>query len=164
MNTTFKGNPLTLSGKQLQVNDILQDFTLSTNTLAQMSLADTSGVRIFLSVPSLDTPVCSVEINTFNNRASEMPNVSLYIVSMDLPFAQNRFCDANKIKNVVTVSDYINKTFSAATGTYINELGLLTRAAFVIDPNNRVVYCEYVKELSDHPNYDAIIKAAIDIT
>ncbi|MCL1996693.1 MAG: thiol peroxidase [Defluviitaleaceae bacterium] len=164
MNLTFNGNPITLEGQQLQVNDTLKNFTVSTNTLTKMSLADTGGVRIFLSVPSLDTPVCSTEVNTFNKRASEIPGVTLYIVSMDLPFAQNRFCDANKIENVVTLSDHIERGFARATGTYIKEMGLLSRSVFVLDPNNKVVYVEYVQELTEHPNYDAVISAAKDIS
>ena len=163
MNITFEGKPIVLDGDQIKVNDILGDFTVSANNLSQLSLADTSGVRIFLTVPSLDTPVCSVEVNTFNRRVSEIPGVTLFIVSMDLPFAQNRFCAANNINNVVTVSDYIGATFAKATGTYINDMGLLTRAVFVVDSNNRVVYTEYVEEITNLPNFDAAISAATNI-
>ena len=160
MNITFKGSPLSLVGQQLKTNDVLPSFTVTDNSLGSLSLDETKGVRIFLSVPSLDTSVCEQEIITFNKRAGEIPGVTVYTISMDLPFAQARWCGANDIKNVVTASDYKNKEFANATGTYIKELGLLARAAFVVDENNKVLYSEYVQEVTSLPNFEAVLQAA----
>ncbi|MCL1935219.1 MAG: thiol peroxidase [Defluviitaleaceae bacterium] len=158
MKITFQGNPLTLLGEQLKVGDTLQNFTVSKNDLSPLSLKDTSGVRIFLSVPSLDTPVCETEVNTFNKRTNEIPGVSVYTISMDLPFAQTRWCGANGVTNVITVSDYKDREFSNATGTYIEELGLLARAVFVVDSENKIIYLEYVNEVTDQPNFDKVLE------
>jgi len=160
MQVTFQGNPLTLVGKQIQVGDTLPTFTVAQNDLSPMSLEDTNGVRIFLSVPSLDTPVCDTEIRTFNQRATEIPGVSVHTLSMDLPFAQARWCGAAGIEAVTTASDYKDRSFAEATGTFIEELGLLTRAAFVVDANNVVKHVEYLKEITEQPNFDAILNAA----
>ena len=160
MTVTFTGTPLNLSGTQLKVGDTIPEFTVVQNDLSQLALTDTHGVRIFLSVPSIDTPICEKEVNTFNQRAGEVAGVTVYTISMDLPFAQARWCGLNAVKTVVTASDYKGHEFAKATGTYINELGLLTRAAFVVDANNKVVYVEYLSEVTDFPNYDAILEAA----
>ena len=160
MKITFQGNPLTLSGTQLTSGDTIKDFAVAKNDLSPLTLSDTSGVRIFLTVPSLDTPVCDMEIREFNKRAAELPGVSIYTVSMDLPFAQARWCGAAGVEAVVTASDYKDGAFAAATGTLINELALLTRAAFVVDASGKVTYAEYVSEITDQPNYEAILAAA----
>lgn len=160
MKVTFEGKPLTLVGIGLKVGDTFPDFTAVKNDLSPLTLADTSGVRIFLSVPSIDTEVCDLEVMTFNNRASEVSGVSVYTISMDLPFAQSRWCGANNVKAVQTASDYKDRAFAKATGTFIEELGLLTRAAFVVDANGKIVYAEYLKEITEQPNFDAILNAA----
>lgn len=160
MNVTFQQNPLTLVGKQLQVGDVLPEFTVVKNDLSPLASTDTTGVRIFLAVPSLDTPVCDLEVMTFNNRISEVPGVTVYTVSMDLPFAQSRWCGASGVESVVTVSDYKDRTFAKATGTYIEELGLLTRAAFVVDAAGKVTHVEYLSEITEQPDFDAILAAA----
>lgn len=160
MQVTFKGDPLTLFGTQLKVNDTFPDFTVAKNDLSPLSLSDTSGVRIFLTVPSVDTPVCETEVATFNKRASEVEGVSVYTISMDLPFAQARFCGSQGIDKVTTASDYKDKNFSQATGTYINELALLTRAAFVVNSEGKIVYVQYVPEVTDQPDFDAILNSA----
>jgi thiol peroxidase len=160
MKVTFQGNPLTLDGTQLKQGDTLQDFVVVKNDLSPLALADTQGVRIFLTVPSLDTPVCDLEVREFNKRAGELPGVSICTISVDLPFAQARWCGAAGVENVVTVSDYKDRAFAAVTGTMIQELGLLTRAAFVVDAAGKVVYTEYLEEITDQPNYDAILSAA----
>jgi len=160
MQVTFQGNPLTLVGKQIQVGDTLPTFTVAQNDLSPLSLEETNGVRIFLSVPSLDTPVCDTEIRTFNQRATEIPGVSVHTLSMDLPFAQARWCGAAGIEAVTTASDYKDRSFAQATGTFIEELGLLTRAAFVVDANNVVKHVEYLKEITEQPNFDEILNAA----
>jgi len=160
MQVTFQGNPLTLVGKQVQVGDTLPTFNVTQNDLSPMTLEDTNGVRIFLSVPSLDTPVCDTEVRTFNQRASEIPGVSVHTLSMDLPFAQARWCGAAGVEAVTTASDYKDRSFAEATGTFIEELALLTRAAFVVDANNVVKHVEYLKEITEQPNFDAILEAA----
>ena len=124
MKITFQGNPLTLDGTQLKPGNILKDFTVVKNDLSPLILADTKGTRIFLAVPSLDTPACDMEVQEFNKRAAELPCVGIYTISMDLPFAQARWCGAVGVEAIVTASDYKDKAFAAATGTLIKELGL----------------------------------------
>jgi len=160
MKITFKGNPLNLIGEQLKAGDTFKDFSVSKNDLSPLTLADTSGVRVFLTVPSLDTPTCDMEVREFNKRAGELPGVSIFTVSLDLPFAQARWCGAAGVASVVTASDYKDGSFATATGTKIAELGLLTRAAFVVDASGKVVYAEYVSEITEEPNYEAILNAA----
>ena len=159
MKVTFQGNPLTLEGTQVKVGDTAPNFTVVNNDLNEVSLNDTKGKRIFLTVPSLDTPVCDTEVRRFNEEASKLNNVTVYTVSMDLPFAQARWCGAAGVNNVVTVSDYKDKEFSKNYGAYINELGLLTRAVFVVDENNKVSYVEYLNEITEEPNYAKALEA-----
>jgi len=160
MKITFQGNPLTLSGTQLKPGDTLKGFTVAKNDLSPLALSDTKGVRIFLTVPSLDTPVCDMEVREFNKHAAQLSGISIYTISMDLPFAQARWCGAAGVENVVAASDYKDKAFAEATGTMIEELGLLTRAALVVDASGKIVYAEYVGEITEQPNYDAILEAA----
>lgn len=156
---TFQGNPITLKGIQLRVGDKAPDFTLTNNELQPITLQDTKGKRIFVVVPSIDTGVCDMEVRKFNEEASKLDNVTIYTISMDLPFAQARWCGAAGIKNVITLSDYKNREFGDKYGVYINELGLLTRAVFVLDENNNVIYVEYCNEVTDEPNYEAVLQA-----
>lgn len=160
MKVKFQGNEVTLVGNELKVGGTFPEFTTSDNSLKPVSLGDTKGVRVFLTVPSLDTPVCDLEVKTFNKRASEIEGVTVYTVSMDLPFAQSRWCGAEGIKNVVTLSDYKDRSFGNNTGTYVKELGLLARTAFVVDSSNKIVYLDYLSEITDYPNYDEILEAA----
>jgi thiol peroxidase len=160
MQVNFKGNPVTLVGKEVKVGDKFRDFVVSKNDLSPLTLKDTKGVRIFLAVPSVDTSVCDLEVRTFNEKVSELKGVTVYTVSMDLPFAQARWCAAEGIENVVTVSDYKDRTFGEATGTYVKELGLLTRAAFVVDSDNKVTHVEYLGEIAEQPKFEEIINAA----
>ena len=159
MKVTFQGNPLTLEGVQVKVGDNAPNFTVVNNDLNAVSLNDTKGKRIFLTVPSLDTPVCDTEVRRFNEEAAKLDNVTIYTVSMDLPFAQARWCGAAGINNVITVSDYKDKEFSKNYGAYINELGLSTRAVFVVDENNKVTYVEYLNEITEEPNYEKALEA-----
>lgn len=159
MKITFQGNPITLKGIQLRVGDKAPDFTLTNNELQPITLQDTKGKRIFVVVPSIDTGVCDMEVRKFNEEASKLDNVTIYTISMDLPFAQARWCGAAGIKNVITLSDYKNREFGDKYGVYINELGLLTRAVFVLDENNNVIYVEYCNEVTDEPNYEAALQA-----
>lgn len=160
MKVKFQGKEVTLVGKELKVGDEFPNFTTTNNSLEPVSLDNTKGVRIFLTVPSIDTPVCDLEVKTFNKKASELDNVTVYTVSMDLPFAQARWCGAEDIKNVATLSDYKDREFGNVTGTYVKELGLLARTAFVVDSNNKITYAKYLEEITDYPNYDEILEAA----
>lgn len=159
MQVTFQGAPLTLEGTQVKVGDKAPNFITVGNDLNPVSLNDTKGKRVFLSVPSIDTPVCDTEVRRFNEEASKLERVQVYTVSMDLPFAQARWCGAAGIENVKTISDYKDREFGKNYGVYINELGLLSRAVFVIDENDMVTYVEYLKEITEEPNYEAVLNA-----
>ncbi len=159
MNITFKGNPITLEGNTLEVGDVAPDFLVSDNNLRPLTLEDTSGKRVFVSVPSLDTVVCDREVRRFNKDATRIKDVSIYVISMDLPFAQKRWCGNAGIEAVKTVSDYKDRSFGQNYGTYIQELGLLTRAVFVIDEDNKITYVEYCEEVTQEPDYDKVLQA-----
>ena len=159
MTVTFKGKPMTLTGKQLVAGDKFPDFTLAKNDLSPLALKDTAGNRLFATVPSLDTPTCNVEARTFNEKAASLPGVSIYVVSMDLPFAQARWCGAAGISALTTLSDYKDRSFADATGTGIVELGLLTRAVFVVDAQGVIRYVQYVPEIAEQPDYEAALSA-----
>jgi thioredoxin-dependent peroxiredoxin len=159
--TTFKGSPLTLVGPELKVGDKAPDFEVTDVTLQPVSLDKTAGqVRIFSVVPSLDTPVCDMQTKRFNEEAAKLPNVKIYTVSMDLPFAQKRWCGAFGVDNVVMLSDHRNASFGDHYGTLIKEWRVESRAIFVVDKDNTIQHVEYVKEVADHPNYDAALAAA----
>lgn len=160
MKVTFQGGPVTLTGTEIKVGDKMPGFTIVGNDMGAVTLEDTSGVRVFLTVPSLDTPVCDLEVRTFNKRAQELGNIQVWSISMDLPFAQARWCGAAGVDAVKTASDYKDRAFGQATGTYIQELGLLARAVFVVDSSGTVVYVEYVPEVTDAPDYDAALAKA----
>ena len=160
MQVTFQGNPLTLKGTQVKVEDNAPDFTVIDNDLNTFRLSDTKGKRVFLTVPSLDTPVCDTEVRKFNQEATKLSeDVTIYTISMDLPFAQKRWCGGAGIDRVKTLSDYKDREFGNNYGVYINELGLLSRAVFVVDENNKVVYVEYLNEITEEPNYDKALEA-----
>lgn len=156
MKIKFKGNEMNLLGKELKIGDNLPEFTLTDNKLNPVKSKDLTGLKLFIVVPSLDTGVCDLEVRNFNQKASELKGVSIYAISLDLPFAQGRWCGANNISAVTTLSDYKDKSFGISTGTLIEELALLTRAVFIVDENNTIVYAEYVSEVTDHPKYDVI--------
>lgn len=164
MNITFAGSPITLKGTVLAPGAKIPAFTLVDNDLKPVKNEDLTGLRIFVVVPSLDTSVCDLEVRTFNEKAASLPGVHIYAVSMDLPFAQARWCGAHGIQAVKTLSDYHYRTFGEATGTYIDELGLLTRAVFVVDANDTVVYAEYVPEVTNPPHYDAVYAKLQELT
>lgn len=159
MNITFNGNPLTLKGKEIKVGDLAPDFLLTDNDLNDVSLKDTSGKRVFVVVPSLDTPICDMSAKRFNEEATKLNNVSIYVVSMDLPFAQSRWCGATSSDKITTLSDYKHRSFGENYGVYINELGLLTRSIFIVDENNKVIYVEYCSEVKSEPNFQAALDA-----
>jgi thioredoxin-dependent peroxiredoxin len=159
--TTFKHNPVTLLGNEVKVGDKAPDFTVLANDLSPVSLKDSEGkIRLFSVVPSLDTGVCDAQTRKFNEAAAELgDNVVIYTVSMDLPFAQKRWCGAAGIDAVQTVSDHREGSFGQAYGVLIESLRLLTRSVFVVDAEGTVTYVEYVPEATDHPNYEAAIEA-----
>lgn len=159
---TFKGNSMTLVGAQIQVGQKAPDFKLTANDLSQVTLQSSAGkVRILSVLPSIDTPVCDLQAKRFNDEAGKLGDkVAVLVVSMDLPFAQKRWCGASNASAVQLVSDYKDHSFGVAYGARIKELGLLTRAVFVIDAEDTIQYAEYVSEVTAHPNYDAAIAAA----
>lgn len=158
---TFINKPVTLIGNEVKVGDQAPDFTVLANDLSPVTLKDSEGkIRLFSVVPSLDTGVCDQQTRKFNEAAAELgDNVIIYTVSMDLPFAQKRWCGATGIDNVVTVSDHRDASFGEAYGAHMKELRLLARSIFVVDENGKVTYVEYVPEGTTHPNYDAAIEA-----
>ena len=159
MKVTFQGNPLTLEGTQVKVGDNAPDFTVVGNDLNPIKFSETKGKRILLGVPSLDTPVCDMEVRKFNEEASKLNDVTVCTISMDLPFAQARWCGGAGIDKVITASDYKDREFGKNYGVHINELGLLSRAVFVVDENNKVAYVEYLSEITEEPNYDNALAA-----
>ena len=148
-------------GPELKTGDPAPDFHSVDNSLKPVDLASTGhGVRIFSVVPSLDTPVCDAQTKRFNEESGKLPGVKIYTFSMDLPFAQKRWCGAFGVDHVSMVSDHKDGSFGQAYGTLIKELRIMSRAIFVIDSQNKVRYVEYVKEVGDHPNYEAALAAA----
>ncbi|QNN21165.1 thiol peroxidase [Planctomycetales bacterium ZRK34] len=158
---TFKGNPMTLVGNELAPGDAAPDFALIANDLSEKQLSDFTDKTIILSaVPSLDTGVCDVETRTFNEKAAALgDDVTVLTVSLDLPFAQKRWCASAGIDRVVTLSDYKHGTFGKAYGILIKELGLLARCIFVIK-DGKITYIQLVPEVAEEPDYDAVIEAA----
>ena len=159
---TFKGNPFTLLGPQLKAGDRAPDFAVVDNGLAPVSLVSSAGkIRIISSVPSLDTPVCDTETRRFNQEAAGLPgDVVVLTISLDLPFAQKRWCGAAGIDKVMTLSDYRERSFGQNYGVLIKELLLLTRAIFVIDAQDVIRYIQIVPEVTSEPDYAAVIAAA----
>jgi Peroxiredoxin len=159
--TTFKGSPLTLVGPEIKPGDKAPDFEVTDLSLQPVKLSDTSGkVRIFSVVPSLDTPVCDMQTKRFNEEAAKLNGVDIYTISMDLPFAQKRWCGAFGVDNIKMLSDHKNASFGTNYGTLIKEWRVESRAIFVIDKDDTVRHVEYVKEVADHPNYEAALNAA----
>jgi thiol peroxidase len=159
--TTMRGNPLTLLGPELQVGEKAPDFKLIDTSMQPVDLEKTGGkVRIFSIVPSLDTPVCDMQTKRFNEEAAKLPDIKIYTISMDLPFAMKRWCGAMGVDNVVMLSDHKDASFGEHYGTLIKELRIESRAIFVLDKDNTVRHAEYVKEVADHPNYDAALQVA----
>jgi len=162
---TFKNKPVTLLGNEVKVGDKAPDFTVLANDLSPVTLKDSEGkIRLFATVPSLDTGVCDAETRRFNEEASKLgEDVVVYTVSVDLPFAQKRWCGAAGIDRVITVSDHKDLSFGKAYGVAIEELRLLARAVFVVDREGVVRYVEYVSETTNHPNYEAAIAAVKEL-
>lgn len=159
---TMKGNPLTLEGRELAVGDEAPDVTLFNNDLEPVSLSSYRGkICILSTVPSLDTPVCDMETRRFNEEAGSLgDNVAIVTISMDLPFAQKRWCGAAGVDKVVTLSDYHDRSFGNAYGVLIKELKLLARAVFVLDAKGIIQYVQLVNEVTDEPDYQEVLEAA----
>ena len=161
---TFKGNPLTLIGPEIRAGAQAPDFQVIGQDLAPISLAAFAGKALLISaVPSLDTPVCDLETKRFNEEAAKLSNVEVVCVSMDLPFGQKRWCGASNVDKVVCVSDHRDGSFGKNYGVLISGGPLdrvLCRAIFVVGADGKVRHVEYVKEITEHPNYDAALAAA----
>jgi thioredoxin-dependent peroxiredoxin len=158
---TFKGGPLTLLGPEIKTGDTAPSFKLLTNSLQEVSLADYKGKTLILSVaPSLDTPVCAEQTRRFNKESASLPaGVEVLTVTADLPFAQGRFCGGENIK-IQTLSDHREMAFGNAYGTHIKELRLEARALFVVGKDGKIKHAQYVKEVTEHPDYDKALQAA----
>ena len=161
---TFKGNPLTLVGEELKVGAAAPDFDLATygaGGMQHIRKADLLGKPSFISVvPSLDTPVCQTQTKTFNKRLAALGDkVNAVTVSLDLPFAMNRFCGAEDIKSMRNGSDYMDRNFGTGWGLLIDELKILARAVYVLDAQGVVRYAQVVKEVASEPDYDAALAA-----
>lgn len=159
MQITMRGKPITLAGQPVEVGQQAPDFTVVDTDFKPVSLKDTSGVRIFASVPSLDTGVCDAEARRFEQEAANLDGVTVYVISMDLPFAQRRWCGAAGAERIVTLSDHQHASFGKNYGVLIEDMRLLARAVFVVDSANNVVYAEYVPEVSSHPDYEKALEA-----
>jgi thiol peroxidase len=159
---TFKGNPMTLLGPELRVGERAPDFTVVDTGLNPVTLASYAGrIKVISAVPSLDTPVCDTETRRFNHEAALLPDgVVVLTISLDLPFAQKRWCGAAGIDRVTTLSDYRERSFAAAYGVLIKELMLLSRSIFVIDRGDIIRYIHHVPEVTQEPDYAAVLAAA----
>jgi thiol peroxidase len=158
---TLGGNPITLLGPEIKVGDQAPDFKVNKDLMTEVSLADYAGkVKLISVVPSVDTGTCDAQTRRFNVEADKIgDDVVILTISVDLPFAQSRFCGAAGIDKVVTLSDYKNRSFGQAYGVLIKEIQLDQRAIFIVDANDTVRYVEYLTEMSNHPDYEAALKA-----
>ncbi|MGD0918105.1 MAG: thiol peroxidase [Thermodesulfobacteriota bacterium] len=155
---TMEGNPLTLVGNQVEVGKAAPDFVVIDNNLTPVRFSSYQGKTcIISSVPSLDTPVCDIETRKFNEEASRLgPQISILTISMDLPFAQKRWCGAAGVEKIQTLSDYRDASFGTSFGVLIKELRLLARAIFLVDRKGIIRYTQLVKEITTEPDYQAI--------
>ena len=159
--TTLRGDPKTLIGPELKPGDPAPDFDVVDSNLRPVSLTSTGNhVRIFSVIPSLDTPVCDAQTKRLNEEAAKLPNVDIFTVSMDLPFAQKRWCGAFAVDRVKMLSDHKDGSFGSHYGTLIKELRIESRAIFVVGKDNTIKHAEYVKEVADFPNYETALAAA----
>lgn len=158
---TLGGNPITLLGPEIKIGDKAPDFKVNKDLMTEVSLADYAGkVKLISVVPSVDTGTCDAQTRRFNVEADKLgDDVVILTISVDLPFAQSRFCGAAGIDKVVTLSDYKNRSFGQAYGVLIKEIQLDQRAIFIVDANDTVRYVEYLTEMKDHPDYEAALSA-----
>ncbi len=162
---TMKGEPLTLTGKRVKVGDLAEDFEVVANDLSAVKFSSFRGkVCLISSVPSLDTGVCDIQTRKFNEQAKALADdVVVLTISMDLPFAQGRWCGAAEVENVQTLSDHRKAQFGNAFGVLIKELRLLARAVFVVNKDGVVRYIQIVDELTNEPDYEAALKTAKEL-
>jgi thioredoxin-dependent peroxiredoxin len=161
--TTLKGNPLPLEGPELKVGDTAPDATLKKDLVNDCKLSEGAGkARIYSVVPSLDTPVCAAQTKRFNEEAANLASVDFYTISADLPPAQGRFCGAEGIdaERIKVLSDHKDVAFGKAYGTLVPSLRINSRAVFVVGADDKLKYVEYVPEIAEHPNYDAVLECA----
>src|SRR3954452_10944082 len=159
--TILQGKEVRLAGPELKPGDPAPDFSVVDNTLQGIDLAATgSGVRIFSVVPSLDTPVCDAQTKRFENEAGQLKDIKIYTVSMDLPFAQKRWCGNFGINKITMLSDHRSGSFGENYGTLIPDVRIESRAICVVDGDNTLRHVEYVKAVGDHPDYEAALQAA----
>ena len=159
--TVLSGNTLQLAGPELKAGEKAPNFSVVDSSLQGVDLAATgSGVRVFSVVPSLDTPVCDAQTKRFEDAAGQMSDVKFYSVSMDLPFAQRRWCGSFGINKITMLSDHRTGAFGEHYGTLISDLRIESRAIFVVDGENTIRYAEYVYQVGDHPDYNAALAAA----
>lgn len=159
MQVKMQGNPMNLVGNLPAVGSRAPAFTVSAADLSDFSGTEQNGVRVYVTVPSIDTPVCDLEVRRFNREAAALGNVSINVISMDLPFAQARWCGGAGIDAVKLFSDYKYRSFGQAFGVMIRELGLLARAVFIVDARNVVRYVQVTEEVTSEPDYDAVLTA-----
>lgn len=158
---TFKGKPITLLGSEIKIGDKAPDFTVLSTALEPVKLSDSNGkVRIISVVPSVDTPVCDLQTRHFNEDASQLGGVLVLSISVDLPFALAKYCAAQGIENIKTLSDHKDLDFGTKYGFVIEELRLLARGIVVVDKENIVRHVEYVKEIAEQPDYDKALAVA----
>jgi thiol peroxidase len=160
---TLKGNPINTSGKLPTVGSKISDFKLVKNDLSVATLADFAGKKLVLNIfPSIDTGTCAASVRKFNESASKLENTNVLCISRDLPFAQNRFCGAEGLENVVNLSDFQEGSFGKTNGLEIVDgplAGLHSRAIIVVDENGTITHTEQVGEIVDEPNYEAALAA-----
>ncbi len=158
---TLMGKPLTLVGPELRTGDAAPEFQVVDVSMNPVTLRDTGNkTRIFSVIPSLDTPVCDAQTKRFNDEVGKLENVEVYAVSMDLPFAQKRWCTNFGVDHVKMLSDHRSGSFGEHYGTLIKELRIEGRAIFVVGPDNTIKHVEYVKEVSQGPDFEAALAAA----
>ncbi|MDR6554234.1 thiol peroxidase [Paenibacillus qinlingensis] len=158
---TVGGNPITLLGPEIKVGDKAPDFKVNKDLMTEVSLADYAGkIKLISVVPSVDTGTCDAQTRRFNVEADKLgDDVVILTISVDLPFAQSRFCGAAGIDKVITLSDYKNRSFGQAYGVLIKEIQLDQRAIFIVDADDTVRYVEYLTEMKNHPDYEAALSA-----
>ncbi|WP_088653236.1 thiol peroxidase [Geofilum rhodophaeum] len=164
VNVTFKGNPVTLLGKAPKVGDTAPDFTALSASLEPVKLSDYDGkVKVIAVYPSIDTGICAAQNRRFNKEADQLKDVVVLSVSVDLPFAQGRFCAAEGLNNIVTLSDHKDLDFGSKYGYLIEELRLLARGTVIIGKDNKIAYVEYVPEIAQEPDYDKAMAVVKDL-
>ena len=159
---TLKGGPVTLLGAGVKVGDKAPDFTAVDAGWKPVKLSDFKGNGVLISaVPSLDTPVCALQTKRFNDEAAKLaPSVQVLTISEDLPFAQKRFCEAEKVGTIKVVSDTVEREFGLKYGLLIKGMSLLARCVIVVGKDGAIKYMELVPEITQHPNYDKALEAA----